>query len=804
MAMSDMLSSVWQDLRYAWRMLSKSPGFVFTAVVSLAIGIGINTSIFSVIHTAMERPVSGREPRELVDLSLRTPAGTMLFSYPEYLELRKRTRVFSDVMALTQNRYRVSGQGKPEMVSALVATPDFFAGFGQRLFLGRGFSQGQAGAGEAVLTHGFWKRRFGADPAVIGRPLVLYAGATPSSYMIVGVLPGDFRYASMWIPDVVLTLPEDPALRKGDVRILTLMARVKPGVGMGAAQAETEVLASQLAAVFPDSFGKARLNFWPKVARDAATRTFAAAVQVVVCLVLLIACANVINLLLARHQARQNEMATRVALGASRGRLTRQLLLESLMLSLPSAVAGYGLAALMIFAVERIDIPGLAGITPYFYLDRKVFGFALCAGVAACLIAGLWPAWAASKPELVPALKGAGTAVGGRKFGLRGALVAAQLAVSMVGITAAAMLGKGAGELASFDPGVDPRRVLVAATWPVINGYTSARAAEFRRQLSLRLGAQAGVEAVTFAAVAPGGGEGRSQRVLNTGSALLPKQDTVLVLSNSVGEGFFRALGIQILRGREFRDADMAGRPVCVVNESMAHRFWPGHDPLGELVRLGGAKGTAHEVIGVARNTAYEKGGNEYSPFLYLPVAAGDYLTILLRTQGDAGHFAATVRRTVAALDPDMPILSLDVLAESPNRGPKATRLRLAAGVMGTLGGTALVLSSLGLYGVIAYLVSRRTREIGIRLALGAGRGDVLRTVLKDGARLVGVGMTVGLAASLGVCPLLASRFVGVTPNHPGVLAAACGLLAAVAAGAMLLPASRACKVEPLAAVRYE
>jgi predicted permease len=497
-------------------------------------------------------------------------------------------------------------------------------------------------------------------------------------------------------------------------------------------------------------------------------------------------------------------MATRMALGASRGRLLRQLLIESLMLAVPSGLAGFGFAALTLHVAENIRIPGLDQMSLYFRLDPTVFSFALCAGVAAAIIAGLWPARAASKPDLVPALKGAGGAVGKRKFGLRGALVAGQLALSVVGITVAAMLTKGVWDLSTSDSGVNPHQVLAATMSPRMSGYSEPRAAEFQRQLTASLVPQPGVQAVTFATFAPGSGQGRQEEVLNPGSALLPKQETVRVYSNSVGPGFFRAFGIQLLRGREYRDADMAERPLCVVNAAMARRFWPDQPPLGQMVRVGGVKGVDHEVIGIARDTAYEKIGNEYAPFLYLPLQKAEFFTVLLRTDREAEKFAEMVRRAVASLDPDMPLFSIGSLAERLTGGGNGLELRLRASVFGTLGGIAVVLSSIGLYGVVAYVVSRRTREIGIRMALGAGRTAVLASVLKDGAKVVAAGVGTGVALSMMVCPLLTNRLFGVTPNDPVVILGTCAFLAAVAAAAMCVPARRACRVEAVTALRYE
>jgi predicted permease len=421
--------------------------------------------------------------------------------------------------------------------------------------------------------------------------------------------------------------------------------------------------------------------------------------------------------------------------------------------------------------------------------------------MAATLIAGLWPARAASRPDLVPALKGA--VIAGRKFGLRGVLVVAQLSLSMVGITATLMLTRGIFDLKPFDPGVDPHKVLTASMWPAMSGYSDARASDFRRELAARMAKQPGVEAATVAALSPGVGSS-TQKVMHTGSPLLPKQESVMVRSNQVGPGFFETLNIRIRRGRAYTEADMSGRPLCLVNETMARRFWPGQEPLGQTVRVSTPRGeTAYEVIGVARDTAYEFSGNEYAPFLYTPVNKTGFATLIVRTGGKATALGEQVRRTVAALDPDMPVLRLEALGDVLIGGSAGTELRLRAGMFGTLAGTALLLSALGLYGVISYLVSRRTREIGIRLALGAGRVDVLRAVIADGAKLVAAGIAVGIGLSMIVTPLLTTHVFGVKPNQPGTIAASCALLAAVAAIAMLAPARKACKVQAVTALRY-
>lgn len=789
-----------QDLRYACRTLAKSPGFVATTVVSLALGIGINTAIYSVIHTAMDRPVSGREPAQLVDLSLSTSAGNALFGYSEYLELRDRTRSFSGVMALMHAQVRITGQGRPELASVLMASPNFFGAFRQDLAMGRGFQEGGA-ADEVVLGEAFWKRRFAGDPAIIGKTVALAAGASRYTCRIAGVLPRSFRYSSVWTPDMVMVFPDD--LRKAPGRGLTLMARVKSGVSMAQAKAETEAVVARMAELFPADLAGARVNFWPKVRRDATTRTVAAIVQTVFGLVLLIGCINVMNLLLVRHQQRRFEMATRLALGASGGRLIRQLLLESLLLAVPSGLAGYGLAVATLRVVETIRIPGLEGAQLFFYLDGQVLCFALAAGVAASVVAGLWPARAAAKLDLISSLKGGGASVGRRKFGVRGVLVAAQVALSTVGITAAAMLTQGVLKLTPFDPGVDPHKVLAASVWPAMSGYSEARSAEFRRALGARLEREPGVQAVAFAALVPGA-DFRTVRVSHPGSAAIPKSETVAVQSNSVGPGFFRAFGIAMRRGREPDDAIEAGRRVCVVNETLARRFWPGGEPLGRFVRVSGPKPVEYEVAAVARDTEYERTGNDHAAVLYLPLAPTETLTVFLRTAGAAAAWAEPVRRAVAALDAEMPVNSTAALVDRLTGGSTGTELRLRAGVMGTLGGTALLLSSLGIYGIVSYLVSRRTREIGIRLALGAGRGDVLRAVLADGVRLVAIGMGAGVALSLVVCPLLASQLYGLAPHHPGVIVASCAILGAVAAAAMLAPARRVSRVQAAAMLRYE
>ncbi len=796
-----MFYGMMQDIRHAARALAKSPGFVLTALLSLALGIGINTSIYSVLHTAMERPVSGAEPQQLVDLSLKAPTGNMLFTFPEYEELRRRTRSFSDVMALMPGGYRIAGPSGPQMVSAVVTSANFFTAFRQRLLLGGGFTP-DSGATDAVLSEKLWKSRFAADPAVLGKPLTVFEGAARLNYTIVGVVPADFRYSSMWSPDLILQFPADQALRGGRVRPLMLMARVKPGIAMPRAQAETEAVAAQLAPAFPESFGIARMSFWPKVRRDATSRAAAAIVQAVVGLVLLIACVNVMNLLLARRQQQRAEIATRLALGASAGRLTRQLLIESLLLAVPAALAGFAVAFGIMRTVESLPIPGMDGIRLFFYLDGKVFGFALCAGIAAALISGLWPARTAARLDLVPALKGGSGTVGRRKYGLRGALVAAQLALSLLGITAAAMLTRGVWKMTVYDRGVDPRRVMTATVWPLMNGYRDERAAEFRRGLEARLRSQPGVVDVTTAASVPGG-DTRTQRVMHTGSPLLPAQETIAVRSNSIGPGFFRVFGIALLRGREPAALE-AGKPVCVVNETLARRFWPGKEPLGQSLRIGGPKGADHAVIGVARDTEYDRNGGEFAPFLYLPRPANDFLTVFVLSAGKADSLADPVRRAVAAADPEMPIQSMGALAERLTGGPAAAELRLRAMVIGTLGATALLLSALGLYGVASYLAGRRTREIGIRLALGATRRDILRGILGDSLRLAAIGMAAGIVLSLIVCPLLTARLYGVKPNDPWVIAASCAILAATNIVAVWAPSWKACRLEASAALRHD
>jgi len=793
------MSGIIQDIRYAARRLAKSPLFVLTALVSLALGVGINTAVFSVTHSLLNRRISAANPQDLVDVSLSTPAGSMRLTSAETLAFTRAAQSFSGVIAYTHRLCRLSGEGRPEMVSAFIATPNFFPVFGQSLLLGRGFLPGKESAGEVILSHKFWQRRFGGEPGVLGRSVVLYSGATRSAFTVVGVAPPDFQPVPMRAPDVVLAQPD---MAGSDLRQLNLWCRLKPGVSMAQARSESELVAGQLASVFPESFGKAKLAFAPAVRQGPSLAAAQAILQAVVGLVLLIACANVMNLLLARHEARRAEMATRLALGASRARVIRQLLIESLLLAIPSSLAGLGFAAVVLRLLETIKIPGLDA-TFYFYLDHSVFAFALIAGIAGTVIAGLWPARAASKPDLVPALKGAGGAIARRKFGLRGALVTAQLALAVFALTAAAMLTKGLWNLNPYDAGLDPYHVYTATLSPSMNGYPQGRAAELRRQMTSRIERLPGVRAITYARSVPGADSGTQLDIVNPGSAARSK-DSIRIRANSVTPGFFGVFGIQMLHGREFRDADLSGPRVCVINESLARRFWPGQNPIGRTLRSTGSNGTEYEVIGIARNTEYEKAGEEYASFVYLPLASDEFLSLLVRTSGRAESAAEPMRRVIEALDAELPLLNTGILADRLTGGGAGLELRLRAGLVCTLGLLALILSSLGLYGVVAYLVSRRTRELGIRLALGATRLDIAAAVVKDGGKLVAIGAGAGVALSLVVCPLLTAHLYGVKANEPVVILAACLFLAFVAAAAMLIPARRACRVEAISALRYE
>ncbi|PYS88843.1 MAG: permease [Acidobacteria bacterium] len=841
------MGTLWQDLRYGARTLWKSPGFLAVAVFSLALGIGANTSIFSFVNAVLLRQLPVADSARLVYVFSGSRANPYnVSSYPDYVDYRDKNEVFSDLSAYSAINVSLNSKDQAEMVSGLIVTGNYFDTLGVRVGLGRTFlpeeDQTPGTHPVVIISHGLWQSHFAGDRALIGRQLLLNG----QPFAIVGVAPPDFNGAEagrtndLYVPMAMQAVVRPPRagysgelnpdlLARRGPKWLELLGRLKPGVTIQQAQANIATLAAQLAQAYPDVDGGQTAAVWPVSKGDPTERgtllSVAGLLMAVVGLVLLIACANVANLLLARATSRRKEISIRLALGASRGQLVRQLLTESVLLALVGGAAGLLLAVWLIDAMQTYTPTGnFFPVEFVFRLDKVVLGFTLLLSVLTGLIFGLAPALQASNPDVIAALKDETALLPGprgaiaRRFSLRNLLVVAQVALSLVLLISAGLFLRSLQQAQRIDPGFEPEHVLSMPLNINLLRYTKAQGQEFYRQVLERVATLPGVESATLTRTPPLSGVSRQSTVLiagqggpdrtnssestGTGSEDVNNNST---LTSPVGLNYFRTLNIPLLRGRDFNGQDRADTPgVVIINETFAKRYFPNQDPLGGRVSLNGAQGPWLEVVGLARDSKYLTLGEVPAPFLYQPLTQRHEsgMVLLVRTSGDPANYIATLRREVHALEPNLPLTTVRPMTEllSLSLFPA----RMGAVLLGGFGLLALILASVGLYGVMAYSVSRRTREIGIRMALGAQSGDVLRLVLREAMTLVAVGILLGLIAAFAVTRLLAGFLYGISPTDPWAFIGIVILLAAVALIASLVPARRAAKIDPMVAFRYE
>jgi putative ABC transport system permease protein len=796
------------DLRYAARMLAKSPGFTVVAVLSLALGMGANTAIFSVVNSVLLDGLPFRDAGRLALLYERSPredendVGAATF-----LDWRGRVRSFEGLAAWTVLDYAVSGDAEPQSVLSARVSAGLFGVLGVAPALGRGFDPQEEQLGRervVVLSHGLWSQRFGADPAVIGRGLRLDG----EPYTIVGVMPRGFAFpdqtARLWTP--LAFKPAETAYRTR--RQFSVIGRLAPGATVAQADAELDGIARGLAAQYPDSHRGWSASVVPahQVVVGSSRRPLLVLLGAVG-FVLLIACANVGSLLLARANARQREIAVRVALGASRGRLLRQLLVESLLL----ATAGGGLGALLAVWSEEL----LAALLPEHWprfgslgVNATVLGFTAALALATTLAAGLAPALEACRAPLGASLKtegGRATATAGQRR-LRRLLVVSEVALAVVLLVGAGLMVRTLYRLQRVDPGFDPERLLAATLYLPDNRYPrDPQQTAFFSDLLGRVRSLPGVVAAGAVTTLPMSRVGIDHDV--------PVGVVGRVLSDDQGPqadlriaspGYFGALGVPLLRGRDFTEADREQAPlVAIVNRTFADRLLPGEDPVGQQVRWG-RSGRVVQIVGVVGAVRHRGLADRPRPELYVPYRQLQYgsMTLVVRTAGDPAAVAAALKDQVYALDPGQPLTALatmnTLLADSV-AGRRSQML-----LLGAFAALALALAAVGIYGVVSHAVGQRTREIGIRIALGARAWDVLRLVLHDGLGLVSLGLGLGLAAALGLAGALDDLLFDVSPRDPLTLAAVAALLLGVALAACGLPARRASRVDPVRALRYE
>jgi predicted permease len=819
------MDTLLQDIRLAFRKLIHNPGFALVAIATLALGIGANTAIFSVVDRVLLQPLPYSQPDRLVRLQLKFRDGTgQSVSIPKFMAWRQHTQAFQAMCA-----YNFSGPGlnlsgglTPEQVKAIHVSADFFPVFDAGTMLGRVFGADEdrpGGSRVAVMTHGLWIRRFGGDPAIVGRTVVLDG----EPYTVIGVLSAPFR--SYPPADLYLPLQADPA-SSNQGHFLSVAARLEPGVTLETARAEMGVAAERFRQAYPDAIGEQEsataTPFSESIVGDV--RQPLLVLLAAVAMVLLIACANVANLQLAQAMGRTRELAIRGAVGAVRSRIIRQLLTESLVLALAGAavglvVSGVGVRALL--ALGPDTLPRAAELADQASLDLRILAFTLGCALFTGLVFGLIPALQVSKTDLQSTLKETSSRAGtGRHHYMRSALVVAETALALVLLVGAALLIRSFASLRAVDPGFNPRHVLSFETSLGGSKYTTGASMDrLTRDIVRRLEAVPGVIAaanVPFLPLEGGFGLGFDivGRPLAEGERATGGAGWMYV-----SDAYFEALEIPLRRGRLFGEQDTADSPrVVLVNEAFARRYWPKGDPIGQQIEIGKGMGPdfvepAREIVGIVGDVKEAGLGNPVPEVMYIPlsqvkdsfVALNNKLIPMawvVKTSVSPLTLSSAIRQEVLAVDSQLAVArerSLEqVFAEATGRQTfNATLLSIFAGV-------ALILAALGIYGTLSYSVEQRSQEIGIRMALGADGAELRRMVIRQGMGLAGLGILIGLAGAIALSRLVTTLLFGVYPNDPASFAAIALLLAAVAFLATWLPARRATKVDPLAALRRE
>jgi len=813
------------DLRYAARRLAAAPGFTAAAVITIALGVGINTGLFSVFNGLALRDLPAPDADELVSVhqilerqalgAERSWSGPpSQFSTAEYRAYQEGARTLSGLAAYSRVHTATLGGDAPQEIDGTLVSCNYFDVLRQPPALGAGFAidcDAEGGAPSVVLGHELWTNTFGADPAVVGREILL----NRESFTVVGVARAGVRGVDMVPASLFFPISTEPLLNPGSTMYrdehwswLTLIGRKTTATTLAQVRAELGVIAAQIDAQQPPR-RTALVVDHARVGSEPEGRAEVLAVSSVVMLafglVLLIACANVANLLLARATARSREVAVRFSLGASRTRIVQQLLAESVLLAVIGGVLGSLVAAWSFQSLVALAMPALpAGAFPTTIdpsPDARVLGFALLATLASGVVFGLAPALRASKPDLHAAMKGDAVGVGHRSGGrLQGALVGVQVAVCMVLMIAAGLLLRGLQVTQSIEPGFKYDGVTVASFAFAGADYDAARVAAFQRQLLERVGSQPGVEAVAQSMLTPLDTGGSGTRVR------LPEQEQAFPIAlNIVSPDFFSLLEIPIVRGRTFTAADLVdGSDPIIVTEATARRLWPDREPIGQLL-MGGRRGADREnrVVGVAKDAQITRIGEIESSYLYMPAGASSqpFQRLLVRSSIDFAATAAGIRAAVAELDPALVVRVAPLEANLEIWRRLATVVSSLSSALGLL---ALVLASVGVYGVVAYTVGRRAREIGIRIALGASARSVVALMLKRTMRPVFVGAVIGLAGALGVSQILSSVLFGVSPVDPIALLGAVVVVCGVALAAGGLPARRAARIDPNKTLHYE
>src|SRR5215468_6081682 len=794
------MQTLWQDLRFGARMLVKKPGFTLIAVITLALGIGANTAIFSVVNAVLLQPLPYAKAEELVEI-YTTPGGEDIWPFPpaSYLNLKSRNTVFTGIAALDNKGLpaNLTGWGEPERLQGYKVSANFFTLLGISMRQGRTFlpEEDRPGANRVVvISHELWQRRFGADPQLIGRALNLNG----DSYTVIGVAPANFRFytkTDLWTPLAFTAADEN----ERNASYLELVGRRKSGVSFERAGTEVETITRDF---FNNPKSDVRsLIGHPQVMLTREVRQLLLLLVAAVGFVLLIACANIANLLLARGSVRRRELAIRAALGAGRLRVARQLLVESAMLALVGGALGLLLAS---WGVEFLagGLPEyLANANPrvaMLRVDATALGFTFALSMLTSFLFGLIPALRLSKVDLNEALKeGARTA--GARSRLRQALVIVEVALAMVVLVGGGLTIKSFWRLAHVDLGYEPEGVLNAQIDP-----SGARYKEFEQVTSFYQGLLGRISAIPGTRYAGFINSVNSSTTFSIDEhpPLAPEKEPI-AQQNQVSADYFKAVGIPLRAGRFFNERDVKGaQPVAIIDESLARREFPGENPVGKHITFWK---TSREIIGVVGAAKYWSLSGEPAPHVYLSYLQDNWWSMSLRVSaqsGDPMNLAAPIRAELAAIDKNQPIHSFKPLEEQVSELIAPQRFTTA--LMAGFAALAALLAAIGIYGVMSYTVAERTREIGVRITLGAQTGNVMRMVLRRGMVLAVAGAMIGLAVSFGLARMISGLLFGVQPTDPPTLVAITLLLLAVALVSCLIPAQRATKVDPLDALRHE
>jgi putative ABC transport system permease protein len=825
------LENLITDVRYALRWLRRSPGFTAVAILSLAIGIGFNTALFTLVDAVVFRPLPVAQPDRLAEIYTTSPDGDMYAtsSYPDYLDFKAQSHVFSDIIGYSPILAAVSAGDRSRMALGEVVTGNYFPVLGLRARLGRTLTQedDRPGAARAVLlSYALWVRDYGSNPGIVGQTIRIHN----QPYTVVGVAEKSYTgmvpmlSAALWIPMAfvddgepggIISIVPSPTgntrLERRGTRWMFLKGRLNDGATIAQAQAELQVVAGQLMTAYPATNKDRKVAVLPRVHihpdADRMLLPIALGLMVVVGLVLLVACANVASMLLARASGRQKEVGIRLAIGASRGRLTAQLLTESVVMALLGASVGIGLAWALMQVALAIKLPVPIPLAFALQIDARVLIFTIAVTLVASIIAGLAPALKATRPDLVRELKGDSTAasVGSRRWTMRDGLVVVQIAVTMVLLIASGLLTRSLLAAQRIGLGFEPQGMAILSTELSLIGYDDARGSRLFDQAVERIRAISGVEAAAIAERTPFSINYNRNNIFIPGRHQPGDLKGFLADSTRVSPEYFATLAVPIVQGRNFTATDTPKSPrVAIVSETFARKFWPNENAIGKIFHVRSLDGPDYQIVGISADYKVSTPGEQPTPYIHYAYSqnptAGEAL--IARTRGNAEMLLSAMRRELLALDPN--IVLLDNQTMTAQVDTTLMPAKLGAISISGVGAVAMALAAIGLYGVIAYSVSRRTREIGIRMALGAGRGAVVGLVMRQGLVLTGVGVAIGTLLSAVAARAVSGALYGIGYLDPITWIGAIVTLFGVAALANAVPARRAAIVDPSAALRSE